>query len=309
MMEKAFVVKEKDGKYYYSDSMMVDSPEALKLIDHKIRKEIIALLARKPMYPAEIAKNLSMHEQNVYYHMKQMLDSGMLEVVGKEEIRGTVAKRFAPTSLSFTYSLEQDWKELSLLLQEKDSKALRFLAPFIREGRMNANIVVGSPDPHGPYKARARDGHYAIDLALALGRYCRSEEFITRLDVDTDLSDSRNLIIVGGPVTNLACSKVNEHLPARFSDRKPWGIVTKKAIYTEDSVGLVANVPNPLNPTSRLLVIAGIRFLGTKTAVMALTKDFSLLLSRYSGQNEFYAVVHGFDMDGDGKLDSVELLE
>jgi len=32
-------------------------------------------------------------------------------------------------------------------------------------------------------------------------------------------------------------------------------------------------------------------------------------LASYTGQKEFYAVVQGFDLDGDGKIDSVEVLE
>jgi DNA-binding transcriptional ArsR family regulator len=306
---KSYIVKEKDNSLYYSDAMIVENTDSLKLIDHPIRLRILNLLAKKPMYPAELAKELKMHEQKVYYHIKQMANSGLLDIVGKEEIRGTVAKKLSPKVLNFAFTLSKDWKEIHSLLETKDKEILEFLKPFVIEGQLNATIVVGSPDPHGPYKARARDGHYAIDLALFLGSFCHSQEFATKLDVDIDLKQSKNTILVGGPVTNLVVSKVNDFLPAKFSDKKPWGIISKLKTYTEESTGMICRIPNPYNPEYFIIVIAGIRFLGTKAAVMAFTKNSKQVLYRYTGQKEFYSIVQGFDMDGDGKIDSVELLE
>jgi hypothetical protein len=116
------------------------------------------------------------------------------------------------------------------------------------------------------------------------------------------------MIIVGGPVTNLAMAKVNDSLPAKFSDKKPWGIIGKQT-YTDDNIGLIARIPNPASAGHSLLLIAGIRYGGTKAAVLALTRFHKLALSRFTGQKEFCCIVQGFDLDGDGKVDSVELLE
>src|SRR3989344_4782658 len=197
----SYILKEKDNKLYYSEAHIVDNPEALKILDHPIRLRILHLLAKIPMYPAELAKELKMHEQKVYYHIKQMTNSGLLEVVGKEEIRGTVAKKLSPKVLNFAFTLSKDWKEIHSLIESKDKDILNFLSPFVKEGKLNSSIIIGSPDPHGPHKARARDGHYAIDLALFLGGYCNApSDFSTFLDVDTDLKQPRNLILVGGPV-------------------------------------------------------------------------------------------------------------
>lgn len=306
---KSYIVKEKDEKLYYSEAMIVDNPDSMKLIDHPIRLKILNLLAKKPMYPAELAKELKMHEQKVYYHIKQMSNSGLLEVVSKEEIRGTIAKKLSPKVLNFAFTLSKDWRLLDMLLESKDKEITEFLRPFITDKKLNADIVVGSPDPHGPHKARARDGHYAIDLALFLGAYCAADDFAAKLDVDTDLKSSKNLILVGGPVTNLVVAKINDFMPAKFSDNKPWGIITKKKTYTEESAGFICRMPNPYNPEYFILVLAGIRFIGTKAAVMAFTKSAKQVIYRYTGQKEFYSVVQAFDMDGDGKVDSVEVME
>ncbi len=307
---KSYLVKEKEGKLYYSPGIILENHESLNLVNHSIRIKILEILSKKPMYPAELAKDMKLHEQKVYYHIKQLLNAGILEIVEKKEIRGTVAKKFFPKEMNFSVSLSSEWAPLAQLVKEKDSEVINFFEPFIKDGILNAKIVVGSPDPHGPHKARARDGHYAIDLALFLGSLCSSEnDFTVNLDVDTDLKDSGNLIVVGGPVTNLICQKINDFLPAKFSDKKPWGISSNGNNYAEDTSGLIARIPNPYNPEAKIIIIAGIRYIGTKAAVMAITKFTKNIIKDFHSQKEFYKIIQGFDMDGDGKIDNVEVLE
>ena len=307
---KSYLVKERDGKLYYSSALILDNPESLNLVNHSIRIKILEILNKKPMYPAELAKEIKLHEQKIYYHIKQLVNAGILEIVEKQEIRGTVAKKFSPKSMNFAVALSKDWTILNQLVKEKDSSLVNFFEPFIKDGILNADIVVGSPDPHGPLKARARDGHYAIDLALFLGSLCTAgNDFSVKLDVDVDLKTSGNLIIVGGPVTNLICQKINDFLPAKFSDKKPWGISSNGNNYTEDTTGLIARIPNPYNPDAKIIMIAGIRYIGTKAAVMGITKFTKKIIEDFHTQKEFFKIIQGFDMDGDGKIDNVEVLE
>ena len=178
----------------------------------------------------------------------------------------------------------------------------------MKNGKLNASIIVGSPDPHGPHKARARDGHYAIDLAIYLGKHCQSSRnFSTKLDVDIDWND--NLIIIGGPVTNLATAKINTHLPIKFNQDKSWGFVSNIGIYTEETIGMICKIKNPFAEGKYILVLAGLRFIGTKAAIIGFTKFTKLVLNKFSSQEEFTSIVQGFDLDGDGKIDSVELIE
>jgi DNA-binding transcriptional ArsR family regulator len=310
-MIKNYIVKEQDGKLFYDDLYLLKNPSSMSIINHEIRIKILRLLDKEPMYPAQLAKEMKIHEQKIYYHIKQMLNADILEIVEKKEIRGTIAKKFKPKEMSFAVSLAENWKNISLLTKERDKKIMQFLTPFIANDEFNAKIVVGSPDPHGQHKARARDGHYAIDLALFLGSLCSlSKAFVTHLDVDIDLSrEENNLIVIGGPVTNLIMAKINDFLPAKFSESEPWGIVTPKAVYNDDNVGIIANIPNPYHPNYRILAIAGIRYSGTKASILGLSRHSSMVLNRFSGQKEFYCIIQGFDLDGDGKVDSVEVLE
>ena len=221
-----------------------------------------------------------------------------------------MAKKLDPKYLNFSFIMSKEWRPVASLIKKRDNNILKFLNPFIQDTKLNSHLVVGSPDPHGPHKARARDGHYAIDLALFLGGLCSMDDnFSTKLDVDIDLKKSENLILVGGPVTNHVVSKINDFLPAKFSDKKPWGIITKKTTYTEESIGVISRIPNPYNPEYFILLLAGIRFIGTKAAVFAFTRNYDLVVHRYTGQKEFFSIVQGFDLDGDGKIDNIEVLE
>jgi DNA-binding transcriptional ArsR family regulator len=310
-MTRHYIVREQDNYFTYDDLLLLQSPESLKIVSHGTRVKILKLLAQEPMYPAQLAQKLRMHEQKVYYHIKQLLNANVLELKEKKAIRGTTAKKYAPRDLNFAVSLAAHWKNLSkLTYAERDKKIDAFLKPFIDEDRLNSKIVVGSPDPHGPFKARARDGHYAVDLALFLGRFCAMpKHFAVNLDVDIDLkTEKTNLVLVGGPVTNLIMAKINDFLPAKFSDSKPWGIVSKDT-YTDDSVGLIVKIPNPYDKEHSIMAFAGIRYSGTKAAVIGFTRFTQQVLHRFTEQREFFSIVQGYDLDGDGSIDSIEVLE
>jgi len=313
MGDKYFLLRQRNNSFNFVEALLLESPAQLKLIDHKLKFRILKLLKAQPMYPAELAKKLKVHEQNVYYHLKQMHLAGVVEIVEEKQIRGTTAKRFASVSMNFALSMGDEWHDIRNLTGSARKDTISdFLSPFINDGVLDAQIIVGNPDPHGPHKARARDGHYAIDLALLLGNFCNiPEDFSVTLDVDANSQEilKQNLIVVGGPVTNLIQALLNEHFPTRFSDKKPWGLISKYDAYTDDSVGLIVRIPNPFNKDAWILAIAGIRFIGTKSAIMALTRNHDVLLKNFHNQNRFAKVVQGFDFDGDGKIDTVEVLE
>ena len=305
-----YIAKESESSIEYSSAGII-SPEAVSIINHSIRIRILKMLNKNPMYPSEIAKALKMHEQKVYYHIKQMANAGLIEVYEKKEIRGTIAKKYRPSNMNFAIVLENKWKDIrELITVRKDKKTEEFLYPFIKDNSFNAKIVVGSPDPHGPYKARARDGHYAVDLGLFLGKYCTNANgFSVALDVDIELRNYEgNIIAVGGPVTNLVMAKINDFLPSKFSDKKPWGITDGKGnMFSEDNIGIIAKIKNPYRQEYSIMAIAGVRFSGTKAAVVGITRFTKDILAAYSPEKDFCCIVEGFDLDGDGKIDSIEI--
>lgn len=313
----AQIIKEINGKFFSKDAILVDEPEKLKGLLNNVRWEILKLLAERPRYPADIAKHLNLHEQKVYYHIKQLEANGLIEVKNKKEHGGTLAKYYTVTDYAFALELPSgDMKLADFPMRNESEKLKSFLYPFINNGQLNANIVVGSPDPHGPHQVRARDGHYAIDVALFLGQIVTMpEKFTTALDIDIKSKESidTNLIIVGGPLTNLITGDINNYLPVKFKiDSFPFrGILSQKTgkTYDEDNIGIIAKIVNPQNTTKSILIFAGNRTNGTKGAVLALTRFTETILERYNGEDNWACVVEGLDIDGDGKVDSIKVLE
>jgi hypothetical protein len=55
--------------------------------------------------------------------------------------------------------------------------------------------------------------------------------------------------------------------------------------------------------------LAGNKAVGTKACVLALTNFWEKTLKNYKGEDTFATVIQGFDLDGDGKVDSIEVME
>ncbi|MBW6451850.1 MAG: helix-turn-helix domain-containing protein [DPANN group archaeon] len=313
----AHLIKEINGKFFTKKVKLESEPEKLKGLLNESRWNILKLLAEKPRYPAEIAKMLGLHEQKVYYHIKQLELNGLIEIKSKQERGGVLAKYYTITNSAFALELPYgDVKVADFSLKTQSDKLKMFLYPFVNAGNLNGNIVVGSPDPHGQNQVRARDGHYGIDIGIFLGQFVNMpKEFTTKLDIDIKAENgySSNLILIGGPLTNIIVSEINNYLPVKFKlDLFPYrGLISEKTKknYDEDSIGIIAKIINPMDKDKSILLIAGNRFNGTKAAVLALTRHTEQVLDKYNGEDNWTCVVSGLDMDGDGKIDNIKILE
>jgi predicted P-loop ATPase len=89
------------------------------------------------------------------------------------------------------------------------------------------------------------------------------------------------------------------------------GLSSKKTqrVYTADVAGLIAKIVNPWDKTKRIIILAGNKAVGTKACVLALTNFWKKTLQEYHGEDSFAIVIQGFDLDGDGKVDSIEVTE
>lgn len=321
-MDKKLLLQEDGRTQKVKEITIADDPQKLKMILNALSWKILMMLSQKEMYPLEIAKTLRIHEQRVYYHIRKLEKAGAITVAREEEKKGATAKYFKAASPAFGIELPQEYrpiKRLSLLSME--DRIQKFFREFIRkDGAFEGKIVVGSPMAHGPFKTSARDGHYASHLTFFLGQFVRMpDEFAIKLDVDVKVEkeEKNNLILVGGPGTNLLTQEANEYLPIKF-DMRPsdegflfGGLVSKRTslVYTADNVGLVAKIKNPWNSEKRVIVLAGNKAVGTKACVLALTDFWKRTLEKYRGDETFAKVIQGFDLDGDGKVDSIEVLE
>ncbi len=311
------VIKERDGKLYAREVFIENDPSRLKAILDPTRWKILKSLAERPKYPAQIAKELRLHEQKIYYHMKQLLSSGLVKVEGKEEKGGALAKYFSLTGNAFVLELPGGEEVLTDLPMKKEDKRLKkFLYPIVNNGKLEASIVVGSPDPHGPHQVRSRDSHYATELALFLGQYASlPESLVVKLDVDVNVEKrfNENMVIVGGILTNMMTHRINQSLPARFEgEHFPFRqIMSSKTgkVYKDDECGIIAKIVSPFDSEKSILFLAGTRFSGTQAAIVGLTRKTDKVLKNYDNEDNWACVVRGLDLDGDGKIDDVEVLE
>ncbi len=321
-MSKKLLLHEENKKQKVKEIMIVKDPQKLKMILNKLSWKILVMLSQKEMYPMEIAKKLGIHEQKVYYHIRKLAKAGAITVTREEEKKGATAKYYKAVSPAFGIELPLGYKTIQRLsLLSTNEQIQKFFKEFInKDGTFEGKIVVGSPTPHGPFKTSARDGHYASYLTFFLGQFAKMpEEFAIKLDVDVkaEKEEKNNLILVGGPGTNLLTQEVNEYLPIRFNMQSSeqgflfGGLVSRKTsrVYMADTVGLIAKIVNPWENTKRIIVLAGNKAVGTKACVLALANFWKKTLKDYHGEDTFATAIQGFDLDGDGKVDSIEVLE
>ena len=219
-MRKKLLIQDNGNTQEAKEISILTDSQKLKTILGSLSWKILTLLSQKEMYPLEISRHLCMHEQKIYYHIRKLAKAGAISVVREEKKKGTTAKYYKTTSLAFGIEFPQGYKPIqNICTLNLDEPLQKFFEEFVDKGVFNGKIVVGSPQPHGPFKTSARDGHYAAHLALFLGQFAKMPtEFVVKLDVDVKVEkeEKNNLILVGGPGTNLLTQEVNDYLPIKF---------------------------------------------------------------------------------------------
>ena len=320
-MDKKLLLQDNGNTQEVKEISMISDSQELKMILGSLSWKILTILSKKEMYPLEIARQLGMHEQKVYYHIRKLAKAGAIQVQREEKKQGAIAKYYKTVSPAFGIEFPSGYKPIqNICTLSIDEPLQKFFQEFIVNGVFDGKIVVGSPSPHGPFKTSARDGHYAAHLALFMGQFAKMPtEFAVKLDVDVKVEkeEKNNLILVGGPGTNLLTQEINEYLPIKFimqSSEQGFllgGLSSKKTqrVYTSDVAGLIAKIVNPWDNTKRIIVIAGNKAVGTKACVLALTNFWKKTLQKFDGKDTFAVVIQGFDLDGDGKVDAIEVNE
>ncbi len=303
------IVEEKENQTFSLPTQEL-SIEALSVLQSPLAQKILKTLSKTSMYPKQLAKELKVHEQNVYYHIKRLEKTNCIKVIKEEMINGTKAQIYSVASPSFVLKFS-DFEESPKSIQKKSS----YLSPFITEnGELDALIVVGSPDPHGPQKARSRDGYFGMDFALFLGSFL---SYIpkSRVRLDTEITKEElkqnNLIVIGGPIVNRVTNEINNELPIYFDEEKRCltSKISKKEYYSEET-GCVNKINSPFNKEKSILTLLGLRNQGTKAVMLAFLKEFSQLKrGNIYNQKIQSRVIEGIDFDSDGEVDSIEFLE
>ncbi|VVB74756.1 Uncharacterised protein [Candidatus Tiddalikarchaeum anstoanum] len=321
MVLRRLLIESKDS-VCIRDALIFDTPEKIKPLVSKLAWRILTALREKPLYPLQIAKKLEVHEQKVYYHINRLFRAGLVKIVKSEEIKGADAKFYAPSNPVFGVDLgygEYVSKKNSVQIKPY---VLDFFKEFNRE-EFDGQIVVGSPEAHGPLNTWAKDGHYSNYISFFLGSFINfsNKDFIT-LDINVKSKEkfNENFILIGGPGVNVMTLEFNKYLPitfdTKFGGAAPSasfgkGFISKKTnkVYTDENVGVVEKIKNPLDTEKSIIVCAGITKRGTMSAIIALTRYYNEVLKNYKYGEDFGCVVKGSDINGDGVIDTIELLE
>ena len=293
--------------------LAADKPDGFRPASGKLGQRIVALLASGPKYPAEMARSLGVHHQTVYYHMGRLERAGLISRVRSEHIRGGEANLFALASDGYAVEFPVKGEPFPALKSSGRSKALgRFFKEFVKDGELDGWVVVGSPIQHGSAGTQARDGHYAVQLGFALGQFVNlPAKFPVRLDVDLRAEKllTSNMIIVGGPRNNVLAEELNPHLPLRFS-QGGWGSIVddEGKSFGSELDCIVEKARNPWDPSKTSVIAAGLTGAGTKAAIIGVSNSAETLFKDYRG-GDFAVLMRGADRDGDGKVDSVDVLK
>lgn len=302
-----FVEETEEGQKIFPT--LVVSPKSLGVLNTELSMKIIGELSRKPQCAMDVARKLKQHEQKIYYHIRKLEKAGIVKLVGREERVGALAKIF---SVSHPYLTVKLFDGEHIAHAKAKPAYAEFFKSFISDGKLDATIVIGSPDPHGKYGVQASDGSAAIDLALLLGMFV--DEVSPNYKLDTEVRDEDlkgSMILIGGPKANMMIDKLNPKLPIYFDTKRDFDIVSKisNSVYSGDEVGIIVKMKNPHNERSEILVLSGKRFKGTKAAIIALLKHMKKVREGFKSGETVARVVRGIDRDSDGKIDDVEFLE
>jgi len=285
------------------------TPTKLSFLSSELALKILKELSKEPLCAMDIARRLGEHEQKIYYYIRKFEEVGIIRVVRKEERVGAIAKVYTIDTPYISVKLFDSKPLIDLNIRTEE---LEFLSPFVEKGKLNSLIVVGSPDPHGRFAAQASDGYAAIDLALFLGSFVRVPTMNYKLDTQVRESDlEKNLILVGGPKTNIWVDKINRKLPVFFDEKNEWAIVStlSKTVYTDDEIGLIVKMPSPFSKNKWILIASGRRFKGTRAAIIGIVRYSSKLSQGNKYENGIARVVRGIDRDADGIIDDIEIVE
>ncbi len=313
-MPRRWLVEESTNGVVAREAESIDRPGRIGAVSSPLAWRILQELAKAPDYPNALAARMKVHEQKVYYHVRRLEAAGFLKVVREEPRRGASARVLAPSADVFAIVLRGRSAPVPFPAAAHAGPVSRFLEEFSVDGAFDGSIVVGSPYPHGPFVTTARDSPYAVELGFFLGQlFAAPKGLVTRLDTEVKAAGpgKGNMILVGGPVANIITMDLNPHLAVNFDWKQVWHVESPRTrrTYAEEDVGLVAKVRNPWNPARTIVVLSGLHYQGTLASILGLTRYAEDVLDGYEPGKDFYRVVSGTDRDGDGRIDSVSILE
>ncbi len=312
-MQATLIENNENGRIAY-DSLILSDPKALSVLNSKIAMKIVKTLADTPCCAIDVARRLKIHEQKIYYHLRNLERAGIVYTISQERRHGMIAKIYSVVSPVVATKLFERGVEVrnEYDLAISSSSLLNFFTPFIDNGKLNAKIILGDPAPHGKFDDCGMEGAHVSDLFLFFGRFLKEFNFPNyKLDTEVMKEDlEENLILIGNNRTNTVIEKMNSNLPVYFDSEKPSLISSiTKTTYRDDRVGLVLKARNPFNSEKMILLIGGVRTRGIRSAIIYVLKHLANKFKDIKSNQGMSIVVQGLDRDGDKIIDDIKILE
>jgi DNA-binding MarR family transcriptional regulator len=292
-----------------------EDPRPAQALLQPMRWKILQELTSVDQCARELAKKLNASQQVVCYHLKELEKMGFIRLQRRERRRGAIAKYYRAEHSAIAV-IASKLEEVNTSSEETSlsEASIRLLAPYVTNGVFDGHVIVGSPDQHGIFRERDIGGYHASYLSFFLGSLLPlARTNVVKLDTElTQQEILENLILVGNPRVNTIAMMMNEYLPITYELTGPDVIMStiSERTYAEPQDGAIQMIRNPMNPESRVIVLAGNEIVGTQAAIMAFVKYTEEIAAGNVFNREIVArVVSGVDANQDGVMDEVEFLE
>jgi predicted transcriptional regulator len=304
------LIKSEDQNYFVNSAKLIDKAEDLKVLSNDSAVALLRYISKQPSPEETIRKRMKLTKDGFSRAIKVLDKAGMISASTVQVKKGKSVKVYSAVSNSFVFEVNPESKKLDIKERGiKDHSTAKFYEKFIVDGKFNGLICVGSPDPHGEYRSIARDTHYALHLGMFLGQFVDLPKKLPVV-LDTDVISKNlfkeNLIVVGGPVTNLITREINNYLPIKFQKEEGWTLKDRNGVHSRDYEGVIEKIKSPFDKSKDIIVFGGVRHIGTLSTILAATQFHDTTFKSYNDEPSWYSIVRGYDIDGDGEIDSVE---
>ncbi len=305
---KNYILKNDGENYFVNDTKLLEDIKDVKNIADEKAITILKKISKKQYKADALSKELKIDKKALNLYLSKMEKAGLVEITQQKDTQLVKA-----VYNSFSYEINQNNVKFDPRSRNKENQyALNFFSKFINNGKFNGYICVGASDPHGEYKSVAKDSHYTAYLGMFLGQFIdlpSSLPIVLDTDVISKNMFKNNLIVIGGPVTNLVTRDINNFLPIKFIKEEGWALKDRNGIHIRDYEGTIEKIKNPFDKEKDIILIAGVRNIGTLSAILAATRFSNLTFKGYSNEAPWSMMVRGYDIDGDGQIDSIETVK
>lgn len=110
---------------------VINDPKAFELLADETRRRMVHLLKAKELTVSQLAQELDKTPQNIYHHIRKLLEGGLVEVTREEKIENFSEKYYRATAEIFEVTHGEGNEELD------ETEAKEFLVSMSKAGLLS----------------------------------------------------------------------------------------------------------------------------------------------------------------------------